>query len=69
MNDVATLIAAPGRLEPATVARVRAELAGAGEPRWLALGEAADIDFDGNGVVNNADYVQFRNRFGKVYTY
>jgi phosphoserine phosphatase len=49
MNDVATLIAAPGRLEPAAVARARAELAGAGEPRWLALGEAADIDFDGNG--------------------
>jgi phosphoserine phosphatase len=46
MNDVATLIAAPGRLEPATVARVRAALEGAGEPRWLAAAEAADIAFD-----------------------
>jgi phosphoserine phosphatase len=45
MNDVATLIAAPGRLEPAAVARVHARLPDAGEPHWLAVAEAADIAF------------------------
>ena len=46
MNDVVTLIAPPGRLDPAAVGGVCAALPGAGEPRWLSRGEAADILVD-----------------------
>ena len=41
------------------------------DPHGVAveLGFDAAFDFDGGGVVNNADYLQFRNRFGKVFDY
>jgi phosphoserine phosphatase len=45
MTHVATLIAGPGALEPALVARARAELAHAAEPRWLGETTAADLFF------------------------
>jgi phosphoserine phosphatase len=44
MTHVATLIG-PDALDGAALARVRASLPGAGEPRWLAQGTAADIPF------------------------
>ena len=45
---VATLIAAPGRLDAGALAHARAALPGAGEPRWLAPDAAADIPFSAN---------------------
>lgn len=51
MRHVLTLIAPPGRLAPAAVARARAALTGlgaeAGSPDWLAPEEAADLPFEG----------------------
>jgi phosphoserine phosphatase len=51
MPHVLTLIAAPGGLDPALVARARAALdalgAAPGTPAWLAEREAADIPFTG----------------------
>jgi phosphoserine phosphatase len=44
-NYVATLIAPAGRLDPSAVTRAAAALTGAGEPRWLAPREAAEISF------------------------
>ncbi len=44
-THVATLIAPPGRLDAATLGRVRAALPGAAEPLWLADATAADIPF------------------------
>jgi len=43
---VATLIAKPGALDDAALARARAELPDAGAPQWLAPGEAADLPFN-----------------------
>jgi phosphoserine phosphatase len=52
MPHTLTLIAQPGTLDPALVARVRAALdtlgVAPGKPDWLSEGEAADIPFDGN---------------------
>jgi len=45
MRDVATLIAASGRLATAAVAQARAALPEADEVRWLAEATAADIAF------------------------
>ena len=45
MRDVATLIAASGRLAAAAVAQARATLPVADEARWLAEATAADIAF------------------------
>jgi phosphoserine phosphatase len=45
MTHIATLIAAPGALLPATVERARAALPGAAEPRWLSEQTAADVSF------------------------
>ena len=42
---VATLIAPAGRLDPSALTRAAAALPGAGEPRWLAAREAAEISF------------------------
>lgn len=42
---VATLIAKPGALDDAAIARARAELPRAAPVQWLAPGEAADISF------------------------
>jgi phosphoserine phosphatase len=49
---VATLIAKPGALDDAAVARARAELPGAGTPQWLAPLEAADIPFSAEHGAN-----------------
>ncbi len=47
MTHVATLISNPARpaLDDAALAAARAALPGAGEPRWLDAGIAADIPF------------------------
>jgi phosphoserine phosphatase len=45
MTAIATLIAAPGRLDDALVARARAALPGADVPRWLADGTAAELPY------------------------
>jgi phosphoserine phosphatase len=51
MPHILTLVAPPGALDPALVARVRAALDGLGaepgKPDWLAPSEAADIPFTG----------------------
>lgn len=51
MNHIVSLIAPPGALSPAIVARARDALgtlgAGAGTPEWLSAQEAADIPFTG----------------------
>lgn len=51
MSHVLTLVAPPGGLSPALLARVRGALqdlgAAAGAPDWLAPEEAADLPFDG----------------------
>jgi phosphoserine phosphatase len=53
MPHILTLVAAPGVLDPALVARVRAALDGIGAmpgtPDWLSPREAADIPFTGAG--------------------
>jgi phosphoserine phosphatase len=53
MPHILTLVAAPGALDPALVARVRAALdrigAMPGTPDWLAPHEAVDIPFTGAG--------------------
>ncbi len=79
---VATLIAPAGRLDPSAVTRAAAALTGAGEPRWLAAGEAADISFTPDalpdqravadelrGLLNGADVVvqQAANRRKKLF--
>jgi phosphoserine phosphatase len=51
MTHVATLIGSPNALSPAALARVRAALPAAADPRWLAEGTAADITFSlGAGI-------------------
>jgi phosphoserine phosphatase len=52
MHLVATLIARPAALDGAALARARAELPGAGEAKWLARGEAADIPFTPSGPID-----------------
>lgn len=51
MTQILTLVAPPGRLDPATLAQARAALTGLGAaaeaPDWLAPAEAADIPFGG----------------------
>jgi phosphoserine phosphatase len=49
---VATLIAPPGRLVAAPVARARALLPAAGEPDWLAPDAAADIPFNADAALD-----------------
>ena len=49
---VATLIAKPGALDDAAVARARAELPDAGPVQWLAPLEAADISFSAERSAN-----------------
>jgi phosphoserine phosphatase len=54
MTHVATLISNPATpaLDAAALARARAELPGAGEAKWLARGEAADIPFTPAGPID-----------------
>jgi phosphoserine phosphatase len=48
-TSVATLIASPGRLTAEAIERAHKALPGAGEPRWLDRGTAADIPFSATG--------------------
>jgi len=60
-SHVATLIAPADHLDAATVTRGRAALPDAGEPRWLAEGNAADIPFSASpGVDQRAIAEQLR---------
>lgn len=51
-SSVATLIAQPGRLEPAALERARAALPQPAHLEWLAKGTAADIPFSVNAAID-----------------
>jgi len=57
-SHVATLIAPASRLDAGMLARARAMLPGAAEPRWLADATAADISFSLSADVDQRDVAE-----------
>ena len=67
MTHVATFIAGgPGALDGSLIDRARALVPGAGTPRWLAEGEAADLPFSPDSAIDQRALAgQVRAAFGQ----
>jgi phosphoserine phosphatase len=57
-SHVATLIAPEGALDASVLARAAALLPGAGEPRWLKAGTAADIPFSAEAGASQSELAE-----------